>query len=87
MELNAAGLNFQRQVVYPVMYKGTKIGEYRVDLLVEELVVVEIKSVERIDPVFEAQVICYLRVTGKHVGLLINFNTDLVKNGIRRFVL
>jgi len=87
MELSLAGLNFQRQVAYPVVYKGTKIGEYRIDLLVEEEVVVEIKSVERLDPVFEAQVPCYLRVTGKHIGLLINFNTDLLKKGVRRFVL
>lgn len=87
IELSAAGLRFQRQVAFPVFYKGAKIGEHRIDLLVEDLVVVEIKSVERIDPVFEAQIIAYLRVTGKTVGLLINFNTDLLKKGIRRFVL
>ena len=57
------------------------------DLLVEDLVIVEIKSVERLDPLFEAQVLTYLRVTGKKVGLLINFNSRLLKDGVRRFVL
>ena len=82
-----AGWKFQRQLMVPVMYKGRKIGEYRLDLLVEDLVVVEIKSVERFDPIFEAQVLTYLRVTGKKVGLLINFNSRLLKDGLRRFVL
>ena len=86
-ELSAAGLKFERQVPYPILYKGRKIGEYRLDLVVEDSVVVEIKSVERFDPVFEAQVIAYLKISGKRVGLLINFNTDLLKKGIRRFVL
>jgi len=71
----------------PVIYKGRKIGEYRLDLLVEDLVVVEIKSVERFDLIFEAQVLTYLRVTGKKVGLLINFNSRLLKDGLKRFVL
>ena len=87
MEMEAAGLRYQRQVVLPVLYKGKTIGEYRLDLLVEDTVVVEIKSVERFDPIFEAQVLCYLKVSGKRVALLINFNTRLVKDGIRRFVL
>jgi len=56
-------------------------------LLVNDLVIVEIKSVERYDPVFDAQVLTYLRLTGKRVGLLINFNSRLVKDGIRRFIL
>ena len=86
-ELSAAELKFRRQVPYPILYKGGKIGEYRLDLVVEDAVVVEIKSVERLDPVFEAQVIAYLRISGKPVGLLINFNIDLLKKGIRRFVL
>jgi GxxExxY protein len=57
IELEAAGLHYERQVTFPVMYKGQKIGEYRVDLIVENLVIVELKSVERFDPVFEAQVL------------------------------
>ena len=71
----------------PVNYKGRGIGEYRLDLLVEDAVVVEPKSAERHYPIFEAQILTYLRVTGKKVGLLINFNSKLLKEGIKRFVL
>lgn len=87
IELEAAGLKFRRQPVFPVVYKGRTIGEYRLDLIVEDTVVVEIKSVERFDPVFQAQVLTYLRVTGKKTGLLINFNSRLLKDGIKRFSL
>ena len=80
-------INYQRQVPVPIQYKGRVIGEYRMDLLVEDTVVVEIKSVERNDPVFDAQVLTYLKVAGKEVGLLINFNSRLLKNGIKRFIL
>jgi GxxExxY protein len=68
-------------------YKGKAIGEQRLDLLVEDEVVVEIKSVERIDPVFEAQVLSYLRMSGKKVGLLVNLNMRFLRDGILRFVL
>lgn len=81
------GLVTQRQLKIPVRYRGKVIGEYKPDMIVNDLVVVEIKSVERFDPVFEAQVLTYLRITGKRVGLLINFNSRLVKDGIKRFVL
>lgn len=87
IEFKAAGLRHRRQVPFPVVYKGHRIGEYRVDLIVEDQVVVEIKSVERLDPVFDAQVLTYLKVTGNKIGLLINFNSRLLKNGIKRFVL
>jgi len=87
IELEEAGLRFRRQVIVPVLYKGRAIGEHRVDLLVEDQVVVQIKSVERHDPVFEAQVLTYLRITGSRVGLLINFNSKLLKDGVRRFIL
>jgi GxxExxY protein len=86
IELESAGLHFERQLVFPILYKEKKIGEYRLDLLVENEVVVEIKSVERFDPIFEAQVLTYLRVTGKRVGLLINFNSRLLRDGIKRFI-
>jgi GxxExxY protein len=86
IELESAGLHFERQVAFPVLYKDKKIGEYRLDLLVENQVVVELKSVERFDPIFEAQVLTYLRVTGKKVGLLINFNSRLLRDGIKRFI-
>jgi GxxExxY protein len=87
VEMDLVGLKYQRQIVFPVVYKGRSIGEYRLDLMVEDAVVVEIKSVERFDPVFEAQVLTYLRVTGKKIGLLINFNSRLLKDGIKRYIL
>jgi GxxExxY protein len=87
IECELEGLQVAQQVKIPVAYKGSTIGEYRLDLLINDLVIVEIKSVERYDPVFEAQILTYLKITGKKVGLLINFNSRLVKDGIRRFIL
>ena len=87
IELQIAGLNFVRQPVFPVIYNGQVIGEYRLDLIVEDTVIIEIKSVERFDPIFEAQVLTYLRVTGRQVGLLMNFNSRLLRDGIKRYVL
>ena len=76
-----------RQFKVPVLYRGKTIGEYKPDILINDMVIVEIKSVERFDPVFEAQVLTYLRITNKRIGLLINFNSCLVKDGIKRFIL
>ncbi|PYS41447.1 MAG: GxxExxY protein [Acidobacteria bacterium] len=87
IELQNAGVNYVRQPIFPVVYKGQTIGEYRLDLIVQDAVVVEIKSVERFDPIFEAQVLTYLRVTSKKIGLLMNFNSRLLRDGIRRYVL
>jgi GxxExxY protein len=87
LELELAGLKHQRQIVFPALYKGRTIGVYRLDLIVEDCVVVEIKSVERFNPLFQAQLLTYLRLTGKRVGLLINFNTRLLKEGVKRFIL
>jgi GxxExxY protein len=87
-ELKQASINFKRQVSVPVVYKSVRLDfTYRLDLVIENQLVVETKSVERLMPVHEAQVITYLRVTGLRVGLLLNFNTDVLKNGIRRLVL
>jgi GxxExxY protein len=69
----------------PVIYKGHALGEHRLDVLVEDTVILELKSVERFDPVFEAQILSYLKMTGKPLGLLINFNSRLLKDGIRRY--
>jgi GxxExxY protein len=85
IELELAGLAYERQKIVPVVYKGHLIGEHRLDLLVEDAVVVELKSVERFDPLFQAQVMSYLKLTGKPVGLLINFNSRLLKEGIHRY--
>jgi GxxExxY protein len=86
VELEEAGLAYRRQLPVPITYKGRTLGEYRLDLLVEDAVVVEIKSTERDDPVFMSQLLTYIRLTGKRVGLLINFNRRLLKNGITRMV-
>lgn len=87
IELATAGLKYDRQVLLPMHYRGARIGEYRVDLIVESQVVVEIKSVLRYDPVFAAQVLTYLRVTGLQVGLLLNFGRPMLIDGIKRIVL
>ena len=87
IELSDAGLKFQRQVNIPAVYKGRQVGQSRIDLIVEEAVIVELKSVDRHDPVFEAQILTYLRVTRKKVGLLINFNSKLLRGGVKRFAL
>lgn len=87
IECELEGLHVLRQIKVPVVYRGRLIGEYRPDMLINDLVIVEIKSVERFDPVFEAQVLTYLKITEKRVGLLINFNSRLVKDGIKRFIL
>jgi len=87
IEFESAGLKFHRQLVIPVHYKGQLIGEHRLDFVVEEAVILELKSVERFDPIFEAQVLTYLRLSGKRRGLLINFNSRLLKDGVKRFVL
>ncbi len=68
IELQDAKMAFKRQVPYPVLYKGRNIGEYRLDLIVQDAVVVEIKSVERFNSIFEAQVLTYLRVSGNRVA-------------------
>ena len=87
VELKLAGLNFERQLVVPITYKGQSVGEYRLDLVVKKSVVVEIKSVERFDPIFEAQLLAYLKITGVKRGLVLNFNSRLLKDGIKRLAL
>jgi len=87
IEMGLDGLKVEKNVRIPVAYKGKPIGEYIIDLLVEDTVILELKSVERHDPIFEAQILSYMKLTGKRVGLLINFNSKMVKDGIKRFVL
>ena len=87
IELEFAGLKVEKNVQIPVEYRGRPIGDYFIDLLVEDKVILELKSVERHDPVFEAQILSYMKLTKKKVGLLINFNSKMVKDGIKRFVL
>ncbi len=87
VEMQLGNLKAEKNVRIPVEYKGNSIGDYFIDLLVEDTVILELKSVERHDPVFEAQILSYMKLTGKKVGLLINFNSKMVKDGIKRFVL
>jgi len=86
-ELMQAGFRSASQVGLPVVYRGVRLElGYRIDLLVENLVVVEIKSVDAVSPVHQAQLLSYLKLSGKSLGLLINFNVVHLKDGIRRFV-
>ena len=84
IELTDAGLGYQRQVHVPVLYKGRQIGEHRPDLVVENGVVVEIKSVERFVGVHRAQVLTYMRILRVPLGLLLNFNSEVLRTGIQR---
>jgi GxxExxY protein len=86
-ELSRAGVQAASQVGLPVVYCGVKLEiGYRIDLLVENLVIAEIKSVEGISPVHHAQILSYLKLSGKSIGLLMNFNVVHLKDGIKRFV-
>ena len=86
-ELAQAGFRSFTQVGLPVVYRGVKLElGYRMDLLVEDLVVVEIKSIDGLSPVHQAQILSYLKLSGKSLGLLINFNVVHLKDGIKRFV-
>ena len=87
IELSDAGLTYTRQVAVPVTYKGRVIGEHRPDLVVCGKVVVEIKSVERLHPVHLAQTLTYMRVLRVQVGLLMNFNSDVLRTNVRRLAI
>jgi GxxExxY protein len=87
-ELGKQGLTYHRQVKVPIIYDGLKFDEgFRLDVLVEDLVICELKSVESMNAVFIAQILSYLKLTGKRLGFLINFNVPLIKHGIKRVVL
>ena len=87
IEFKANNVSFTRQVGIPLYYKGELISEHRPDLIVENEVVVEVKSVEQLAPIHWAQVLTYLRVTSLKIGLLLNFNSPTLKAGTRRVVL
>jgi GxxExxY protein len=87
-ELTLRGIPFQLQVPLPVEYKGTRIDcGYRIDLVVADEVLVELKSVEQLSPIHEAQILTYLKLSRLRRGLLLNFNVRLLKNGLRSFLL
>ena len=86
-ELELRGIKAEGQVYLPLFYRGEELNkDFRIDILVEKEIVIELKAVETLMPVHEAQIISYLKLSGKRLGFLINFNVPLLKNGFRRFV-
>jgi len=87
VELELCGLSFERQKPFAIDYERRAVGEGRMDLLVAKRLVVELKAVESLAPIHKAQVISYLKATKCELGLLINFNVEVLKNGVQRVVL
>ena len=86
-ELNQQGLSFDRQVPLPVVYKGIKLDcGYRIDDLINDIIVVELKTVEKLLPIHDAQLLTYLKLYRRPIGLLMNFNVPALKSGIKRLV-
>ena len=87
LEFDSNGIEFKRQVGLPLYYKGELLSEHRPDLIVADRVIVEVKSVDRLNPVHTAQLLTYLRVCRIRVGLMLNFNSAFMRHGIRRLML
>jgi GxxExxY protein len=87
IELALSGITFTRQVVVPVRYKGSPVGQGRLDILVGNALVVELKAIEAVSPVHKAQLLSYLKATGHRLGLLINFNVPVLLRGVHRVLL
>jgi GxxExxY protein len=87
LELNAAGIPFQREKAYPVVYRGELLCQQYLDFVVGDELVLELKSVEQLVPINHAQLLSYLRVSRKRIGLLVNFNVVVLKDGLHRKVL
>ncbi|MGH7908965.1 MAG: GxxExxY protein [Thermodesulfobacteriota bacterium] len=87
-ELSKQGLKYQREVDIPIVYDGIVFDEgLRMDVLVEDVIICELKAVDEMNPVWEAQVLSHLKLTGHRLGFLINFNVALIKDGIKRIIL
>lgn len=86
LELRTQGFRVETERPVPFAYRGVPIAQFKVDIIVEDLVVIEVKSVKALEPVHQAQIITYLKLTGCPVGLLMNFNAPLLTNGVRRVV-
>ena len=86
IELKIQQLSFARQVAFPVLYRDQIIGEKRLDLVVQGKLIVELKAVDQLSPIHTSQVLTYLKVTGHQLALLINFNSKILKDGIKRIV-
>lgn len=88
IELKSQGISFERQKIIPVTYKGEVLDlSYKADFVIEDQMIVELKAVEKIMPLHEAQLLTYLKLSGIHLGLLMNFNVVLLKDGIKRMAL
>ena len=88
IEFELRGILFQTQVEVPLSYKGEKVKPgYRLDMMVDNKVILELKTVDKIQPIHQAQLLTYLKLTQKQVGLILNFNSAVMKNGIKRMVL
>ncbi len=87
-ELTKRNLAYQRQVEVPIVYDGIKFDEgLRLDVLVEDIIICELKAVDNVNPVWEAQILSHLKLTGKRLGFLFNFNNKYIKNGIKRIII
>jgi GxxExxY protein len=87
-ELKQSGIQFRRQVALPVVYKAVRLDcGYRMDIVVDQQVIIELKTVERLLPIHEAQMLTYMKLSGIRTGLLLNFNSAVLKDGIRRLML
>ena len=86
VELRSRGIRFEKEKIIAVTYKGNPIGESRLDFLIENTLVVELKAVANLTPLHEAQVLSYLKATNNNLALLINFNVTRLKNGIKRII-
>jgi len=86
-EIDLRGLRYERQKALPVIYKGRKLDcGYRLDMVVEDSIILELKCCEKIEPIHEAQILTYLKLSGLHLGLILNFNVTIMRDGIRRIV-
>jgi GxxExxY protein len=86
-ELRLRGIAHSQELALPIRYRGLHLeAGYRVDMLVDDLVILELKAVRRLEPIHQAQLLTYLRISGRWLGLLINFNTDRLRNGLQRMV-
>ena len=86
-EITKAGFEVKRQVEVPIIYDGVTLKEYlRLDIIVENSIIIEVKAVDIINPVWNTQIISHLKLTNNELGFLINFNVPLIKNGIKRFI-
>jgi GxxExxY protein len=86
-EIGTNGMKFQNQVTIPIIYKGHILGEHRIDMIVEDEIIAEFKAVDRMDPVFKAQLLSYFKLTNIKLALLINFNVPYLREGIQRVIL